>query len=80
MGIIEMLFGNPWLLLIALWTGDTPEDTQFYMQVQMESEAACMQAAQDMVITFDIFQHLNPDLHLKVMCKEDTPIGTYQES
>ena len=82
MGIIDFILGpsNPWLLLIAIWTGNAPEDTKFFMHVRMESQAACMQAAQDMTTTFGIFQHLNPDLHIQVMCREDMPVRPYQEA
>jgi hypothetical protein len=39
-----------------------------------------MQAVQRITTTVDIFADLNPDLHIKVMCREDIPMQIYKET
>jgi len=74
------IISNSWILLIAIWTGDVPAATQFYMHVVMRTQAECMQAVQRITTTVDIFADLNPDLHIKVMCREDMPMQIYKET
>jgi len=66
---------EPWILLIMLsvgpFSGQYEGENNVWYHVRMHSQTECLQAAQNLRTTHRIFQHLNPNLHMDVICRED---------
>jgi hypothetical protein len=73
-----MWFGNPWILMIMVsvgpFSGQYENERDVWLRIQMHTEAECRQAANDIMTTAHILQHLNPNLHVDTFCKEDIPM------
>jgi len=78
------MFGNSWLLLIMLSIGPFNEqyngENDVWLHIQMRTQAECMMAAQNVMTTAHVFQHLNPTLHIDAICREDIPMQTNEET
>ena len=75
---------EPWLLMIMLsvgpFNGQYNGENDIWYNIRMHSEGECRQAAGDMMRTHRIFQHLNPTLHMDVICRKELLAGTYEQT
>jgi hypothetical protein len=75
---------EPWLLMIMLsvgpFNGQYDGQNDVWLHIQMQSRGECMQAAQDVMTTARIFQHLNPNLHVDAICRPNELMQSYEEA
>jgi hypothetical protein len=68
------------MLSVGPFNGQHDGEKNVWLHIQMRSQAECMQAAQDVMTTAHIFQHLNPNLHVDAICRPNELNQTYEEA
>ena len=73
-----------WLLMIMLsvgpYTGQYKGENDVWLHIQMRSQSECIMAADDIMTTARIFQHLNPNLKVDAICRRDIPVQTNEDA
>jgi hypothetical protein len=65
------------MISVGPFSGQYENERDVWLHIRMHTEVECRQAANDIMTTAHIFQHVNPYLHVDTFCKEDIPMQHY---